>query len=173
MGRWRTQTEHWLSSEQHDLDDAADATFARVFAALPAVVPSAGFVQRATDAAWLARARRRRVVAIGSLAASIVIAVAAGAAAYGLFGIAGGWLVTTAATVVTSSAVSLLVAGTTGVQWWFATAQAGNTVAGVAAMPQSVVVLFAIELFGAAALFILQRLLRAELRVRGTGSLCF
>ena len=59
MGRWRTSTEQWLLSEQQDMDDAADAAFAQAFAALPNVEPSAGFVQRATEAAWLARERQR------------------------------------------------------------------------------------------------------------------
>jgi len=67
MGRWRTSTEQWLLSEQQDLDDAADAAFAQAFAALPNVEPSAGFVQRATEAAWLARERQRRIVGLGAL----------------------------------------------------------------------------------------------------------
>ena len=66
MGRWRTSTEQWLLSEQQDLDDAADAAFAQAFAALPNVEPSAGFVQRATEAAWLARERQRRIVGLGA-----------------------------------------------------------------------------------------------------------
>jgi len=173
MGRWRTHTEHWLSSEEHDLDDTADAAFAQVFAALSAVDPSADFAQRAASAAWLARARRRRAMAIGSLAASILIVVLAGAAAYGVFGIAGGWLVTAAATMVTNSAVSLIVGVTTAVQWWFATARAGTTVADIMTTPQSAVTLLGIELVGIAALYMLQRLLRSEVRFRDPGALCF
>ena len=41
------------------------------------------------------------------------------------------------------------------------------------ATPQSAVVLFAIELVGIAALYMLKRLLRAEVRFRGPGALCF
>ena len=177
MGDWRKHTELWLSNEEHDLVDA-DAAFAQVFAALPVIEPSNGFVQRVTRAAWLARSRRRRAIAVGSLAASVLIAVTAGAVAYGVFGIAGGWLLTTAASVVSRGAVSLVMATMTVVQWWFATARAGNTVAGVMTMPQSAAVLFVLELVGVAALYMLHRLLRggllqAELRFRGPGALCF
>lgn len=171
MGDWRKHAEHWLSTEERDLVDA-EAAFARVFAALPTIEPSDGFVRRATHAAWLARSRRRRAVVIGSLAASVLIAVTAGVVAYGVFGIAGGWLLATAASVVSRGAVSLLVATMTGVQWWFATARAGGAVADVAVLPQSAVVLFLLELVGVAALYMLHRLLRAELRFRGPGALC-
>ena len=173
MGRWRTNTEHWLSNEEQGLDDAADAAFQHVFSVLPAVEPSADFVQRAVEAAWRARARRRRVVLVASLAASVFVVLTAGAAAYGVFGIAGGWLLTTAAAIATNAAVSLIAAGTTAVEWWFATARAGSAVAGIMATPQSAVVLFAIELVGIAALYMLHRLLRAEVDFRGPGALCF
>lgn len=172
MAHWRTHTEHWLSSEQQGLDDAADAAFAQVFSALPAVEPSSDFVQRAAAAAWRARARYRRTVAVAGLAASILVVLTAAAAAYGVFGIAGGWLVTTAATMVTNAAVSVIVAATTAVEWWFATARAGSAVAGVIATPQSVVALLGIELVGVVALYMLQRLLRSEIGFRGPGALC-
>ena len=173
MGRWQKHTEHWLSNEEQGLDDAADAAFQHVFAAVPAVEPSSDFVRRTVEATWRARARRRRTVLVSSLAASVFVAVTAGATAYGVFGIAGGWLLTTAATLATNSAVSIIAAGTTAVEWWFATARAGSAVAGIVATPQSAVVLFAIELVGIAALYMLKRLLRAEVAFRGPGALCF
>jgi hypothetical protein len=173
MGRWRTHTEHWLSSEQREQDDAAEAAFAELFAALPSVAPSADFVQRATHAAWLARARRRRVMTIASVAATLLLVVLSGAIAYGVFGVTVGWLLTTALGVVTSSAVALIVAATTAFQWWSATALAGNTMAGMIATPQSAVALMSVELIGIAALFTLRRLLRAEVRFGGSRPLCF
>ena len=173
MGRWRTNTEHWLSNEEQALDDAADAALQHVFAALPSVEPSSDFVQRAVEAAWVARARRRRAVLVASLAASVFVVLAAGAAAYGVFGIAGGWLLTTAAAIATNAAVTVVAAGTTAVEWWFATARAGSALAGIMATPQSAVVLFGIEFVGIAALYMLHRLLRAEVDFRGPGALCF
>jgi hypothetical protein len=172
MAHWRTQTEHWLSSEEQGLDDAADAAFAQVFSALPAADPSPDFVQRTAAAAWRARARERRIVAAAGLAASILIVFAAAAAGYGLFDVAGGWLLTTAATTVTNASVSVIVAVTTAVQWWFATARAGSAVAGIMATPQSAVALLGIELVGIVALYMLQRLLRSDIGFRGQGTLC-
>jgi hypothetical protein len=168
MGDWRTRAGHWLSSEEHDAGDAEEA-FAQVFAALPAVDPSADFVQRATDAAWLARVRRRRVIAAGGLVASISIAAPA---AYGVFGVAGAWMLATVVSAVTGSVVTLLGAATTGLQWWYATAQAGMTMADVVAMPGSAAALFVMELVAVAALYMLHRVLRADLRWRDPGALC-
>lgn len=173
MGRWQKSTERWLSNEEQGLDDAADAAFQQVFSALPLVEPSSNFVQHAVDAAWRARARQRRILLAATAAASLFVVLTAGAAVYGVFGIAGGWLLTTAATLATNSAVSIIAAGTTAVEWWFATARAGNAVAGIVATPQSAVVLFGIELVGIAALYMLKRLLRAEVAFRGPGALCF
>ena len=173
MGRWQKNTEHWLSNEEQGLDDAADAAFQHVFAAVPAVEPSSDFVQRTVEAVWRARVRRRRVVLVSGLAASVFVALTTGAAAYGVFGIAGGWLLTTAAAVATNFATSLVAAGTTAVEWWFAFARASSAVAGIVATPQNAVVLLAIELVGIAALYMLQRLLRAEVAFRGPGALCF
>jgi hypothetical protein len=173
MGRWQKNTEHWLSSEEQGLDDAADAAFQQVFSALPAVEPSSSFVQRAFEAAWRARTRQRRIRLVAAVAASLFVVLAAGAAAYGVFGIAGGWLLTTGAAITTNSAVSIIAAATTAVEWWLATARAGSALAGIMATPQNAVVLLSIELVGIAALYMLQRLLRAEVGFRGPGALCF
>lgn len=172
MGQWQTCTEDWLASERHGLDAAADEAFLQVFSALPTVEPSAGFVQRAVDAVWLARRRRRRTVVAASLAASVVGAAITGAVAYGVFGAAGGWLVTMTAAVMTNSTVSLLMAAPTAVEWWAAGAHAGSTLAGVAARPEGVAALVGVELVAAAALYLLQRLLRADIGFRSPESLC-
>ena len=169
MGRWQENTEHWLSSEEQGLDDAADAAFQHVFAAVRAVEPSSDFVRRTVEAAWRARTRRRRIVLVSGLAASVLVALTA----YGIFGIAGGRLLSIAAAVATNFAASLVAVGTTTVEWWFAFARASSAVAGIVAAPQNAIVLLSIELVGIAALYMLQRLLRAEVRFRGPGALCF
>ena len=150
MGNWRTNAEQWLSTERQGLDDSeADAAFAAVFAALPAVDPSPGFARRAAEAAWVARRRRRWAIAAGVLAATVSLVAMTGVAAYVMFGVAtGGWLVTTAAMAAAGSAVSMLAAVASGVQWWLATAQAGNTVADVVALPQNVAALFMVTVVG-------------------------
>jgi len=175
MGEWRTHAEQWLSTERQDLDDSeADAAFAEVFAALPGIDPSPDFARRAAEAAWVARRRRRRASVGVALAASVSLLAMTGLAAYVMFGIAaGGWLATTAAMAAAGSAVSMLAAVASGVQWWLATAQAGNSVAAVVAMPQSVAALFMVTVVGVIALLALQRLLQSEPRLRGPGALCF
>ena len=78
MGRWQKDTEHWLSNEEQGLDDAADAAFQHVFAAVPAVEPSSDFVQRARRGCMACAHRRRRIVLVSSLAASVLVALTAG-----------------------------------------------------------------------------------------------
>jgi hypothetical protein len=74
--------------------------------------------------------------------------------------------------MVSNAVVSVIVAATTAVNWWFATARAGSAVAGIMATPQSAVALLGIELVGIVALYMLQRLLRSEIGFRGQGTLC-
>lgn len=173
VGWWRRQAEQWLSSEQEGLDEAADEAFARLFAALPAGRPSDAFVQRAVDAAWLARARRRRIVALTALAASVGLAVASGTVAYVVFGAAGGWLLTTATAVASGSVISTLTTAIAAVEWWSVAARAGSTVARLVSRPQAVAALAATELVGAAALYMLHRLLRSDVCVRSPRAFCF
>jgi hypothetical protein len=172
MGRWRTETERWLSSEQHGQADA-DEAFARVFAALPAIEPAASFVSQAVEAAWLARARRRRIAAIAAAAAAVLLAAIGGTVVYVLFGAVGGRLLTTAAAVVSGSVVSALTTLVTGVEWWSATAQAGSAVARLIARPQGLAALVATELVGAAALYMLHRMLRSDVSFRNPRAFCF
>ena len=172
MGRWHTDTERWLSNEHLAHETGANEAFAQVFTALPAVEPSEDFVRRAVQAAWHARARRRRAIAYSSVAASLVAAAATGVAAYGLFAGASGWPVTTIATVATSSAVSLLMATATSVEWWAAMIRASSMAVGIVTMPQNAVALLAIELAGGAALYALHRLLRTGSGFRDPGPLC-
>lgn len=172
MNRWRTQTENWLASEEHDDDAARDAAFAHVFAALPAVEVPGGFVQRAVDAAWLARARRRRTIAWAGVTASGLLAVLVGMTLYGMFSMAGGWLLTATATAVVRSLVSSLLVATTAVEWWSATARAGSAIGAIMAMPQGAAAVLSVWLVALAALYALHRLLRAEFRFRDPGPLC-
>ncbi len=166
MRQWRTSTLDWLSYEQRGLDAAADEAFAHVFAALPAIEPSGPFAQHAVDAAWRARAHRRRAIALAGLAASMAVTGTAGATVYGVLGLKG-WLLTTIATVATSSAVSALMTVATVLDWWSAAARAGSMVTSVVVLSQGIAALVAIELVGVAAVYALGRLLQAEVRFRG------
>src|SRR5438552_1639271 len=118
MDGWRTHTEHWLAQERHGLDEAAEAAFAQALAELSDLAPSEGFIARAVDAAWQARARRRRMIAMVGLAASLLIVAVGSAVAVVTFGFAGGWLLKTFASVMTSSAAAIVMAATSAAEWW-------------------------------------------------------
>ena len=172
MGRWHRLTGDWLSSEHLDHEGDAHAAFSQVFAAIPAVEPSEDFVRRAVHMAWQAQARRRRVIVYAAFAASLVGAVAAGVAAYGLLGDTSGWLLATIATTAASATGPLLLAATIAIDWWAAMTHVGSLMAGVVGLPESAAVLLAMEVAGGGALYALHRLLRAESGFRDPGPLC-
>lgn len=151
-------------------DDQVDAAFRRLFSTLPPVEPSAAFILRTVDAAWEARAARHRWVRWTSAAAALaVVAVASTVVMLG----APGWVVLTAAQVGAGSVMTLVWSATAVAEFWGLMMSAGTAAARVAVMPQSVAALVAIELLGAAALYSLHRLLRAEVRFGNYGPLCF
>lgn len=171
MGRWRTETETWLESERHENNDAAEAALTQLFAALPTVEPSRDFVHRTVDAAWAVRTRRRWMMA--AAAAAALIAVAAGVTAlFVMSGDVGARMLAAAATLAANSAVSLLTSATTLVEWWTAMARTGGAVGRVLVMPQGLAALAAIEIVGAISLYMLHRLLKADVTFRNSGPLC-
>ena len=151
-----------------DDEDAADADFSRLFAALPPVQPSADFVQRTVDAAWEARTRRRAFRFAAAAAAVVVIAFGVLLATTG----APAWLVPTSARVVAGSVMAVLWSATAVAEFWTLMVRMGTAIAGLLVMPQSVALLVTIELVGAAALYSLHRLLRADIRFRNSGPMC-
>jgi hypothetical protein len=171
MAGWRSRMDNWLSLQQQDLDEAADAALAEVFAALPPVEPSPDFVQRAVAAAWAEHARARRTALLAGAAAAALVALTSAAVAYTVFGMAGGWLLTTAAAALSGSAVTLLDAASTAVQWWLATVRIGDAVAAVVTRPVGAAAVVTIELMGAVALYTLRRLLQADLRFKRPSTL--
>src|SRR2546427_793263 len=70
----RKQLERWLAEEERGHDEGADAAFAQLFAAVPRIEPRPAFVEQAVTAAWRWRARRRRLIASGWAAASVLVA---------------------------------------------------------------------------------------------------
>lgn len=159
-----------MGTQQWKDDEAVDAAFSRLFSTLPQVEPSAAFVQSTVDAAWAARAARQRWVRwAGAAAAVTVMGVASLVAMVG----APGWVVLTAAQFGAGSVMTLVWSATAVAEFWGLMMSAGTAAARVAVMPQSVALLVAIELLGAAALYSLHRLLRADIRFRNSGSMCF
>lgn len=151
-------------------DESGDAAFTRLFSTLPPVEPSAGFIQRTADAAWKARAARRRTVYWAAAAA--VLAVVGGASIVAVLG-APSWVLLTAAQAGAGSVMTLVWTATAVAQFWGLMVSAGTAAAGVAVMPQTFAALIATELLGAAALYSLHRLLRNDVRFRSSGPLCF
>ena len=159
-----------MEIQQWKEDDQTDAAFRQLFSTLPPVEPSAGFVQRTVDAAWEAQAARHRWVRWAAAAAAL--AVVGGASVVAMLG-APSWVVLTAAQAGAGSVMTLVWSATAVAEFWGLMVSAGTAAARVAVMPQSVAALVATELLGAAALYSLHRLLRADVRFRSSGPLCF
>ena len=68
--------------------------------------------------------------------------------------------------------MTLVWSATAVAEFWGLMVSAETATARVAVMPQSVAALVATELLGAAALYSLHRLLRADVRFRSSGPLC-
>ena len=157
----REQLERWLASEATGQEDAADAAFAHLFAAVPKVEPGADFVQRTVTEVWRVRARHRRILALG-WAATIILVVAGAVTAY--FGSPRlATSVIKALAFASSRSVPWLVAYTTvAMDWWWTLARVGGAVASALITPARVAAIVGVELFGILAFFALQRIAGAE-----------
>ena len=173
MGRWRTDTEQWLSNELHDAgeSEASDAAFARLFAAVQVVEPSPDFVERTVRGAWRMRTRRRM---FGAVAAVLALALVSASAmtVYGVLGTTSGMLWSAMASLATSSFVTAFSMAASAAGWWWAIARAASTMTEILAMPQGALAFLAIECVGAVALYTLHRLLRSDVRFGRPGTLC-
>jgi len=157
----RRLLERWLAAEEGGQDDAADAEFATLFAAVRKVEPTPDFVEQTVTAAWRWRVRRRRLVMLGSAAAILLVA---GAAMVG-YGVAP-QLATSmikALALVSGRAVPWLVAyATVAVDWWWTVGRVGGVVAAALITPARVVAVVGVELVGILAFYALQRIAGAE-----------
>jgi hypothetical protein len=173
MARWRTPVETWLEAEQDGREDAAEAAFDHVFAALPAVEPSPAFVARASEAAWAAAGHRRRMAGLAATAAAVLVVGASAAVLYVAFDGRTAWLLAAAASLASGAVLSLVTAGATVASWWSIGADAGLALATAIANPYSVVALAAIELVAIAALVMLHRLLQSDVEIRAPRAYCY
>src|SRR5687768_4414945 len=96
-------------------ENADDGAFSRLFAALPAVEPSADFVQRTVDAAWEARAARRQWawMAVAASAAFVMLT----ATALAVFGMPS-WLLPLSAQVAAGSLMTIVWTATAAAEFW-------------------------------------------------------
>ena len=157
----REQLERWLFSEETGQDDAAEAEFAQLCAALPRVEPGADFVQSTVTEVRRMRTGRRRMLAL-CWAAAIILVVAGAVTAY----VASPRLATAvikALAFASSRSVPWLVAyATVAMDWWWTLARVGGAVASELMTPARVVAIVGVELVGILAFFALQRIAGAE-----------
>jgi len=154
---------HWLHAEETGHDDLAESAFASLIAELPSVEPSAAFVDRAVNAAWQARSRRRRITRLAYIAGALSIAVAGAGSIYELAGPA--TILAARLTVAFSHLlVWLLTSAGAGAGWWSIAERIGTAVGDAIASPSASASIAAFEMIALLALYALQRLLGEELR---------
>ena len=157
----RKALEQWLAAEQDGEDDAADTAFAQLFSAMPRVEPAPAFVQQAVTAAWRWRARRRRLMVFGAVAAALLVGVGT-VVAFGLAPQVATSLIKGFA-FASGRAVPWFVAyASVAMNWWWTLGHVGSTVASALLTPARLVALVGVELVGLLAFFALQRLAGAE-----------
>jgi len=153
----RQQLERWLTEEEQGHDDAADAAFAQLFTAIPRIEPQPAFVEQAVTAAWQWRARRRRLVAFGWAAASVLVAAVALAIYLASPSLAPAFIKTLA--FVTGRAVPWFVSyATVAMNSWLTPVHVGSVIASALVTPARAAALVGVELFGILAFYALQRI---------------
>jgi hypothetical protein len=153
----RKQLERWLAEEEEGHDDAADAAFARLFAAVPRIEPRAAFVDEAVTAAWRWRAKRRRFVLAGWAAAAVLVGAGALAVYLASPSLAPVFIRTVA--FASGRAVPWFVSyATVALHSWLTLVHVGGVVASALVTPARAAALVGMELFGILAFFALQRI---------------
>ena len=145
----------WLAAEDGGSDDAAEAAFAHLFAAVPRVQASPAFAQEAVHAARQWRARRRWLMF--AAAAAILLVVSGSLVGYGLAPQIARSMIKGLA-FVSSRGVPWLVAYTTvAVDWWWMLGRVGGTLTTALITPARLVAIVGVELVGLLALYALRR----------------
>ena len=153
----RKQLEAWLEAEQGGQDEAADAAFAHLFAAVPKAEPRPAFVEQAVTTAFRWRARRRRLMVFCATAAVFLVGIAA-MFAYGFGPQIGAGLIKGFA-VASGRVVPWLVAyAKVALDWWWTLGRVGSVIASAVLTPARVVALVGVELVGLLAFFALHRI---------------
>ena len=159
----RKQLERWLAEEASGQDEAADAAFAHLFAAVPRTEPTTAFVEQTVNSALRWRARRRRLMAITWAAVVVLLTIGSVAAYYASPRLASAAIKTF--TFTSSHVVPWLVAYTrVAMEWWWTLGRVGTVIVSAVMTPGRAVAIVGVELVGILALF-------ALLRVAGAGRL--
>lgn len=159
----RKQLEQWLADEASGHDEAADAAFAHLFAAVPKIEPRTAFVEQAVTSALRWRARRRRAMAVVGAAVAGLITTGTATAYYASPQLAAAAI--KAVTFTSGHVIPWLVAYTkVAMEWWWTLGRVGTVVVSAVLTPERAVAIVGVELVGILALF-------ALLRVAGAGRL--
>ena len=157
----RKQLDAWLQAEQGGEEDAADAAFAHLFAAIPKVQPRSVFVEQAVVAAWGWRARRRWVL-IGAWTAAAVLIVAAAAAVFSASPLLGRSLVKAIAFLSGHTVPWLIAYAGVALHGWLTLGHVGAVIGGALMTPGRAAAVVGVELLGIAAFYALNRIASAE-----------
>ncbi len=117
----------WLRAERRSQDALAEALFARLVAEMPPIEPGADFVRRTVQAAWRARARRRRVMRLAGVAAALLLGITSFFALYGLSAWAG-HLIVRGAVAFADGLVWFVTSVGEGARWWWIAERIGSAV---------------------------------------------
>jgi hypothetical protein len=159
----RKQLERWLEEEAGGQDEAADAAFAHLFAAVPRIEPTPAFVDRAVTSALRWRTRRRRLMAFAWAALLVLITIGVASAYYASPRLAAGAI--KGVTFISGHVIPWLVAYTkVAMEWWWTLGRVGTVIVSAVVTPARAVAIVGVELVGILALF-------ALLRVAGAGRL--
>jgi hypothetical protein len=135
---------HWLQAEQSGREELAEIMLARLVAQLPAIEPSAAFVDRAVQAAWRTRTHRRRV-RVALVTAVALIATVGIAAVYALAPFAMG-LIVSGAVAVSHALVWLVTSAGEGARWWWIAERIGTAVLDTVSAPSAAAAITAVEM---------------------------
>jgi hypothetical protein len=157
----RKQLDAWLMAEQHGEEDAAEAAFAHLFAAVPKVEPHSVFVEQTVTAAWRWRARRRRLLAI-AWTAVVALVVAAAATAFFASPFLGRSAVKAMAFLSGHTVPWLIAYASVALHGWLTLGHVGAVIAAALITPARVAAVVGVELLGILAFYALQRIAGAE-----------
>lgn len=151
----------WLQAERKGQDELAEAMFARLMAEIPAVEPSAGFVDRTVQLAWRARTRRRLVARFALATTAILLGIACIASIYELRPLATG-IVAGGALLLSHGFAWLITFASEGAGWWWIAERIGTAVSEAIASPSMAATIVAVELIALLALYAFRDLLRQD-----------
>jgi hypothetical protein len=157
----RKELDAWLIAEQSGEEDAADAAFAHLFAAVPKIEPRPAFTEQAVVAAWRWRARRRRLYAF-AWSAAVAMVLAATATAFVASPLLARSGIKTIAYLSGHTLPWLVAYASVALHGWLTLAHVGAVIAGALLTPGRVVAVVGVELLGILAFYALQRIASAE-----------